>query len=205
MMGISNIFILKFTITIGIIFFISSNVNARQNAFMQSGELTSIPIGHYEFCNNRPSECSTRTHGDIRVKLTQKNWDTLLQTNYKINHTIAAVTDYDLYGNEEVWTYPQYAGDCEDYVLQKRRELMTLGWPAASLLITVVLQPNGEGHAVLTVRTDRGDFILDNLQDRVMVWSETPYTYIKRQSKNHTGKWETIKSQRVSAVGSIKR
>ena len=64
---------------------------------------------------------------------------------------------------------PNGAGDCEDYVLEKRRELMHKGLSASDLLITVVRKPDGEGHAMLTVRTDKGDFVLDNLTDAVAV------------------------------------
>lgn len=197
MLGISSRFIIKVAITVGIITVLAQKSDAASNAFMEAGKLTSIPIGHYEFCNARPSECNIKTNGDVRVRLTEENWQTLLNVNDKANRSILAITDADLYGTEELWTYPIDAGDCEDYVLQKRRDLLAEGWPPAALLITVVLQPNGEGHAVLTVRTDRGDLVLDNLDDRVMLWSETPYTYIKRQSKNHTGKWELINDSRA--------
>ena len=203
MLGKATSLLIKTTLTISAIMFIAGKADAKSGPFMETGKLTSIPIGHYQFCNQNPDECRLTTRGDVRVQLTQDNWQTLLDINYHANHSIQSITDLDLYGKEEVWAYPSYAGDCEDYVLIKRRGLIAAGWPPASLLITVVLQPNGEGHAVLTVRTDRGDLILDNLQERVMVWNETPYTYLKRQSKNHTGKWETINDQPVSSVGSI--
>ena len=78
------------------------------------------------------------------------------------------MSDYDIYGKDEVWAYPDKGvGDCEDYVLEKRRELNRLGMSLADLLITVVRKPDGEGHAVLTVRTDKGDYVLDNLTDKV--------------------------------------
>lgn len=205
MLGIPRGFILKFTLTIAAITFIASKSEASSSPFMETGKLTSIPIGHYMFCKENPSECKTVTKDDVRVQLNPDNWGTLLAVNHQVNSTVAAVTDADLYGQEEVWAFPAFAGDCEDYVLQKRRNLMAQGWPAGALLITVVLQPNGEGHAVLTVRTDRGDLVLDNLENTVKLWSETPYTYLKRQSKNHAGKWEQIHDQPVTAVGSLVR
>lgn len=204
MFGISTKFVLKFAVTVATITMIAQNAEARSPAFMDAGKLTSIPIGHYMFCKKHPDECRTRTRGDVRIQLTQSNWQSILDINHQANSQITAITDADLYGTEEHWTYPVNAGDCEDYVLIKRKALMNAGWPPAALLITVVRQPNGEGHAVLTVRTDRGDLILDNLEAEVKLWSETPYTYIKRQSKNHTGKWEIINNGNVGAVGSIK-
>ena len=97
------------------------------------------------------------------------------------------MNDFDIYGKDEVWAYPRGAGDCEDYVLEKRRDLMRKGISLADLLITVVRKPDGEGHAVLTVRTDEGDYVLDNLNDAVKPWEETGYRYLKRQSTTHTG------------------
>ncbi len=82
---------------------------------------------------------------------------------------------------------------------------MDAGWPASSLLITVVTLPNGDGHAVLTVRTDRADYALDNLNDKILQWNDTEYRFLKRQSSSHSGRWETIDDQRRNVVGSIKR
>jgi predicted transglutaminase-like cysteine proteinase len=78
-------------------------------------------------------------------------------------------------------------GDCEDYQLMKRKLLIEAGLPRRSLRMTVVIDENGEGHAVLTVRTDRGDLILDNKTDDVLEWFRTNYRYIKRESAEITG------------------
>ena len=77
---------------------------------------------------------------------------------------------------------PTDAGDCEDYLLLKKRYLEGLDFPAAALLITVVLDEKNEGHAVLTVTTDEGDFILDNRRNEIRRWADVDYTYLKRQS-----------------------
>ncbi len=71
---------------------------------------------------------------------------------------------------------------------------MAAGFSAADLLITVVRKPDGEGHAVLTVRSQSGDFVLDNLNDEVKLWTETRYTFLKRQSSTDTGRWVTIEN-----------
>ena len=97
----------------------------------------------------------------------------VLAINENINQKIAPDTDQRIYGVPELWVYPRTVGDCEDYVLLKRQTLIEQGFSASNLLITVVLQPNGEGHAVLTVRTDYGDYILDNMRSDVRLWSET--------------------------------
>jgi predicted transglutaminase-like cysteine proteinase len=111
-----------------------------------------------------------------------------------------------MWGKEEVWSYPGRYGDCEDYALEKRRELMDVGVPAGDLLMTVVRQPNGDGHAVLTVHTSLGDFILDNLEPRILVWTDTDYRYLKRQSETDSGEWVAVRDDRgpLVAVGSVR-
>jgi len=160
--------------------------------FMKTSDFTSQPIGHYEFCQRYPGECTRHTARPKPVKLTQNIWNTILKVNETVNTGIRPATDRELYGKEEYWAYPVDAGDCEDYVLLKLQQLHAKGLPLSSLLITLVQKPNGEGHAVLTVHTDRGDFVLDNLKDKVLNWRRTPYTYLKRQSTHHAGLWVTI-------------
>ena len=162
------------------------------------------PIGHYEFCQTYQSECQPTSLDNGPMKLTEERWKTMLDVNYTVNTTITPMTDMEIYGVEERWAYPTTVGDCEDFVLLKRKMLMNKGFSASNLLITVVLQPNGEGHAVLTVRTDRGDFVLDNMRNKVMNWSETEYTYLKRQAANDTGRWVTIEGPDNLLVGSVR-
>ncbi len=164
---------------------------------------TSQPIGHYRFCRQYPSECSQRTRRKAPMKLTRSAWKKLIQVNYSVNKAIKPLTDYEIHGVEERWSYPRNVGDCEDYVLLKRNMLMRAGFSPADLLITVVRQPDGSGHAVLTVRTDLGDYILDNMRDKVLLWSETEYTFLKRQSSRHSGKWTKLRDSRPTIVGSI--
>lgn len=172
--------------------------------FMATGGLTSQPIGHYEFCKRMPNECNLTSNQTAPIKLDQATWAKIVQVNIEVNALIQPMTDMEIYGVEEYWTYSTTVGDCEEYVLLKRRELAEAGLPLSSLLITVLRKPDGEGHAVLTVRTDRGDFILDNLTDAVKNWQETDYTYLKRQAANHTGRWVSIETPSNLVVGAVK-
>ncbi|MEW9615226.1 transglutaminase-like cysteine peptidase [Shinella sp. S4-D37] len=165
---------------------------------------TNQPIGHYEFCKRYSDECRATGKDAGPLKLSQENWKTILNVNYTANTEFMPLTDMEIYGVEEQWTYPAGAADCEDYVLIKRKRLMEAGIAPSNLLITVVLQPNGEGHAVLTVRTDRGDFVLDNMRNKVLLWSQTEYRYLKRQSSVNAGKWVKLQDGRADAVGSVK-
>lgn len=171
-------------------------------AYAQEQGLTSTPIGHYEFCKSHGSECGALS-GPSATTLTDKLWAQLQQTNNAVNASVAPVTDQDLYRVAEYWTYPNGAGDCEDYVLEKRRELLAAGWPATTLLMTIVRKKNGEGHAVLLVRTDRGDLALDNLDGEIHLWNETPYSYLKRQSQTDASKWVGLSDDRIIQVASM--
>jgi predicted transglutaminase-like cysteine proteinase len=174
-------------------------------AFMHTGGRTTQPVGHYEFCQKLPQECNERTPKLAPVELTRKLWATMVSINNSVNTRITPRTDMEMWGKEEVWSYPDSGfGDCEDYALEKRRELMNIGVPAGDLLMTVARQPNGDGHAVLTVRTSLGEFILDNLQPKVLSWNDTDYTYLKRQSTENSGVWVTINDGREDAVASVR-
>ena len=170
--------------------------SAANNNHMATAGKTTQPIGHAYFCRQFPQECAVRSKKTRAPKLTRKRWADIIEINNYANREVEPVTDQDYYGVEEHWTYPKSFGDCEDYVLLKRYMLLQRGWPESSLLITVVKQPNGDGHAVLTVRTDRADYILDNLESKVKQWDKTPYRYLKRQDSRHTGRWTTIRDHR---------
>ena len=170
-------------------------------AFVQTvGGTTSIPVGHAEFCQHRPDECRANPNPVAAIPLTEGLWQQLLTVNAGINQAVIPVTDQDLYQVAEFWTYPNGYGDCEDYALAKRRELINAGWPASALLMAVVKQANGEGHAVLMVRTDRGDLVLDNQIATIDLWSQTPYKFIKRQSQANAGQWVDMIDDRVLVV-----
>lgn len=177
---------------------------AEGSSLMMTGGLTSQPIGHFQFCQVAPEECSIRPRDDGPLKLTDDLWRTIVSINSAVNRAVTPMSDIDIYGEEEVWAYPvNGVGDCEDYVLEKRRLLHEAGIPLSNLLITVVRKRDGEGHAVLTVRTDRGDFILDNLNKQVVLWSKTDYSFLKRQASNHTGRWVSLRSENNVLVGAV--
>jgi predicted transglutaminase-like cysteine proteinase len=171
----------------------SSAVQPQKIAFMQAFGDTLPPIGYVTFCREHRDECRPGPRFADRVQLTSAKFRELAEVNETVNDAVAPVTDLELYGKVEMWTYPQGGkGDCEDYVLLKRRTLMQRGWPESTLLITVVRDENNEGHAVLTVRTDEGDFVLDNKRREVLQWAATSYTFIKRQSERNPLVWISL-------------
>ena len=174
-------------------------------AYVAVGEPTRAPIGWVEFCVEYKSECATRPAAPRDVVLTQKAWDDLVKVNNWVNANVQPVTDLEHWGVVERWNYPDDGkGDCEDYVLLKRRMLMQAGWPREALLITVVRDKNDDGHAVLTVKTNRGEFILDNQESQVLAWNKTGYRFVKRQSQSDQNSWVSLGEPRAPATVSAR-
>ena len=162
------------------------------------GAQTRRPIGWHNLCLVQPDECRSAAQKPVRVELTAEARHLLNTVTVLANHTIEAQTDDDHYHIDrktliDWWTYPDDgAGDCSDYMLLKRKMLIEAGWPRAAALATVVIDQNGEGHAILTVTTDQGDFVLDNLTDKLLRWDQTGYAYVKRQSQEDENLWVAI-------------
>lgn len=164
-----------------------------RSAFMRVFGPVAPPSGYIGFCDMHPTECDAlvpRRKG--RFDLTALRMIELQSINTHVNRLIAPRTDAEQYGRLEHWTYPTASGDCEDYALLKRRILIERGWPASALLLTVVRDEHGEGHALLTVRTRQGDFLLDNRRDDVSRWNALPYEFIKRQSYLNPRIWVAL-------------
>jgi predicted transglutaminase-like cysteine proteinase len=169
--------------------------DARDMAFAQTMGDTTPPIGWVQFCSEErhARDCAVPLLRPAAVDLDERRWRYLLEVNARVNRDVEAVTDMDHWGVAEKWSYPTDGkGDCEDYALEKRRRLMEAGWPRQALLITVVRDRKGDGHAVLMVRTDRGDFILDNQEAKVKLWTETGYKFVKRQAEQSPNRWVSL-------------
>lgn len=157
---------------------------------IRATERASSPSGWRQFCADNPGDCRAFGPAVASVALTTRRWQDLVEVNAMFNRAIDPVSDKEQYGVEERWSYATSgAGDCEDYVLEKRRELIRRGWPSSVLLVTVVLDREDLGHAVLTVETDRGEYVLDNQVSSVRLWSDTGLTFVKRQSAANPNAW----------------
>jgi predicted transglutaminase-like cysteine proteinase len=183
----------------------SASANPRA-LFVSTGDGSRPPIGWVEFCSDNPRECATGPSQPRDVVLTTKAWKDLARINKWVNDSVQPITDQDHWGVVEKWSYPDDGkGDCEDYVLLKRRMLMQAGWPREALLITVVRERNGDGHAVLTVKTDKGEFILDNQNQDILLWSDTTYRFVKRQSQHDQNVWVSLGDPRPTVTTATPR
>jgi len=139
-------------------------------------------MGWVKFCDRHPSECEVDLSEPAVVTLSPKVWQTIVSVNAKVNGTIKPLTDQEHWGVADSWDFPNDgAGDCEDYQLLKRKLLVDAGLPRRAMRMTVVIDEKGEGHAVLMIRTDRGDFVLDNKAQAVLPWHQTGYIFVKRE------------------------
>jgi predicted transglutaminase-like cysteine proteinase len=148
------------------------------------------PAGWAEFCRNYKSECDVQSSTPSKIVLTTDVWNKLVDVNRWANAHIKATDDWKHWHRYNKWYFADDGmGDCKDYVLVKRRMLMESALPREDLLIAIVWTPERQGHAVLVVRTDKGDYVLDNLSSNIMLWKQTPYTYVTRQSQSNPNIW----------------
>jgi predicted transglutaminase-like cysteine proteinase len=152
------------------------------------------------FCKRLPDECRIDTSEPTAIALTPAVSDLIAATNLLVNTTIKPMTDRQHWGVEDRWDFPDDGfGDCEDYQLLKRKLLTDAGLPRRAMRMTVVIDAEGDGHAVLTIRTDRGDLILDNKRDAVLAWNETGYEFIKREGAD-TAAWVALGGEPARTV-----
>ncbi|NBS34704.1 MAG: transglutaminase [Methylocystaceae bacterium] len=162
---------------------------------------TSIPFGWVDFCQRHPEECQDNDQVAQDINLTPEALRKISHINLQVNKSIDPITDQDQWGVIDQWDFPsQGRGDCEDYALLKRQKLIESGFPKSALLLTVVKEQNGDGHSVLTLKTDRGDYILDNLNNQVKPWNKTNYRFVKRQSQSSPNIWVAIETGSTVAL-----
>ncbi len=155
-----------------------------------------------EFCEKDPRECIVDTSEPAEITLAVSVWEQIISVNAFVNRIITPMADQDHWAVEDRWDYPLDGfGDCEDIQLLKRRLLIMAGLPRRALRMTVVLDEVGAGHAVLMVRTDRGDFILDNKVNEVRLWHETGYEFLKREGAEGMT-WVALGAPSITATSS---
>src|SRR5665213_1956297 len=166
-------------------------------SFATIGGQTSVPYGWVDFCGRRPEACHVPRLPPADVRLSAESWKMLDRVNRQVNASIQPVSNLDHWGTLlDHWDYPvDGKGDCKIYALYKRKLLLDEGFPRQGLLMTIVYDLQGEGHTILTVKTDRGEFILDNLSNDIRPWNAPGYRFVKRQSQEDPNEWVAIVDQ----------
>jgi len=154
---------------------------------------TRVPYGWEDFCRRYAAECSGGPLVPVDIELTPEKLKQVERVHKRVNARVKPMPDMKHWGFIDRWSYPTDGkGDCEDFALLKRKLLMKVGFPRQSLLMTVVKDERNEGHAVLTVKTTAGEFVLDNMNDEVKPWNRTAYRFVKRQSQVDQNIWVQI-------------
>ncbi|MEX1153399.1 transglutaminase-like cysteine peptidase [Parvibaculum sp.] len=165
----------------------------RVAAAMPVGQQSPPPYGYIGFCIRNPDECAGGTDEPADMVLTPQRWSELAKVNDWVNRAIPQVDDTVLFERAEWWAIAdERGGDCEDLSLLKRKLLIERGWSPDQLLVAVVREWNGDGHAVLLVKTDRGEFVLDNKNWNIVAAADAPYQWIKRQSRERPFIWVNL-------------
>lgn len=156
------------------------------------GSPTLPPLAYTVFCLRNEAECrSRRSFRGGPIRLTEERWADLKEINRAVNLAIAPLrNELGLAGEE--WIINPDRGDCNDYAVSKRHELLRRGWPARTLLLSEVIVSSGEHHLVLLVRTRSGDLVLDNLAPQIKPWSRVPYSWVRVQMPSHSRLWAAI-------------
>ncbi len=151
----------------------------------------SAPAGFSGLCSRYAWACSNSSKGRITAGKTMLSM--AKSVNAQFNRSIAPQTDQQAYGRREYWTLPDRGvGDCEDYALAKQKALIEQGVPPNRLYLATVVGSPQDPHTVLVMRTDGGDYVLDNLSSRVKPWQATRYTFMKMQNSRDRRRWDTV-------------
>lgn len=153
---------------------------------------TLAPMAFTRFCMQHAADCEQPSARSSRNDLNEPLWTELQTVNRDVNRTIIPQTN-DRGVLAENWLVHPEAGDCNDYAVTKRHELLRRGWPMRSLLLAEVGTRRGAHHLVLIVRMDIGDFVLDNLNPNIVSVSQSSYRWIRAQSPTRPKLWLTIK------------
>jgi predicted transglutaminase-like cysteine proteinase len=161
------------------------------------------PMSHTFFCLKYRDDCKVdkTVSPDSTVTLTSDRWAELERVNAAVNRAIVPHPNTKGLAGE-VWLISPRAGECHDYAVTKRHELLALGWPEQDLLLSEVVTSWGEHHLVLVIRTSDGDFVADNLNPNIRIWSQTPYQWVRIQSPGNPLIWSTMVNATVSARAS---
>jgi predicted transglutaminase-like cysteine proteinase len=154
------------------------------------------PLGHSRFCLRYPGECKVEGSIDLPnhdIALTPERWDELNSINREVNRDIVPEVSIASGATEE-WLISPQSGDCKDYAVTKRHELLALGWPSRALLLSEVIVPSGEHHLVLVVRTKNIDLVLDNLNANIRSVAMTyrQYQWIRIESPQNPKFWASV-------------
>jgi predicted transglutaminase-like cysteine proteinase len=162
--------------------------SAPSHMFIAAKRPTLAPFAFIRFCRSHSADCEA-SQGNATIDLDQTNRRQLAEINASVNRSIQPTNDTD---GQDQWDVDVASGDCEDFALTKRRLLISAGWQPGALRLAVVRTAEGEGHAVLVVKTSEGDLVLDNRTNAIRLWNRAGLTWLKIQSEQNPKLWYEI-------------
>ncbi len=163
---------------------------AHAHSYLTPARDTQPPVGARDLCQTYKWACSVSSN---KKTISKSDFLVLKDVNRSVNRRVREVSDLSQFRVAENWALPtSRGGDCEDFALLKKLELIRRGFPAQSLLIATVLDKQRRGHAVLIVRTTQGDVVLDNLNSNLKNWSETGYLFLRMQNPKAPARWVSL-------------
>ncbi|WP_170760078.1 transglutaminase-like cysteine peptidase [Ruegeria lacuscaerulensis] len=170
--------------------FVTENAVASEGNFIPSINVSPPPSGARQLCRQYKWACSTKASV---LMSSQQEMQIIRQVNRRINSTTRTVTDQSQYRTIERWALPtSRGGDCEDFALLKKRDLIRAGVDPNKLLIATVLDTQRNSHAVLVYRSAGGDLVLDNLTNQIKPWSATRYLFLRMQNPRKPSGWVSV-------------
>jgi predicted transglutaminase-like cysteine proteinase len=147
-------------------------------------------MAHTLFCAGYLGECKARRpiFRGGRIRLTNLRWTDLVNVNSSVNSSIRPPGK----GADREWSLSPRIGNCNDYAVTKRHELIARGWPARALLLSEVATFSGQHHVVVVVRTNIGDLVLDNLTEVIMPWFQKPFQWVRIQIPRNPNFWVSV-------------
>jgi predicted transglutaminase-like cysteine proteinase len=163
---------------------------------------TLAPFQHVRFCLHYPSECESAPNENERIELNAEALELLKRINHSVNESILPMAKAHGADPEDGWTIAPAMGDCNDYAVTKRHELLASGLPARAMRLSVVKTTTGIGHLVLVIVTTKGDLVLDNLTESIRSWQNTDYHWLKIQSAEDARFWYEVRASTAAASAS---
>jgi predicted transglutaminase-like cysteine proteinase len=183
----------------------TGNADARNRSVQDSNLLTPImdasptlaPFQHVRFCLRYPADCKSNPTEIDHIDFDAETSELLKRVNHSVNLSIIpTVKDYGP-NLGDGWTIAPDTGDCNDYAVTKRHQLLESGLPSKALRLSVVKTTSGIGHLVLVVVTTKGDVVMDNLTEVIRPWQSTDYHWLKIQSATDSKFWYEVKAPAV--------
>ena len=165
----------------------TTDAQASEGRFIPAVASSPPPSGARNLCSQYRWACTAKRSAALS---SQSEMQIVKQVNRRVNASTREVTDQSQYKTRELWALPTTrGGDCEDFALLKKRDLIKAGVDPNKLLIATVLDTRRSPHAVLIYRSANGDLVLDNLTNRIKPWKATRYLFLRMQDPNQPQRW----------------